>query len=53
MVLAPHDSSFIKQYHDRVEKELEAYPEFPIQHIVTFGNMKDFKYFGLIIFKQH
>ncbi len=27
MVLAPHDSSFIKQYHDRVEKELEAYPE--------------------------
>jgi ferrochelatase len=27
MVLAPHDSSFIKQYHDRVEKELEVYPE--------------------------
>lgn len=45
MVLAPHDSSFIKQYHDRVEKELTAYPEISYTAHRHFWQQDNFQVF--------
>ncbi|KAF1304948.1 ferrochelatase [Enterococcus saccharolyticus] len=45
MVLAPHDSSFIKQYHMRVENEVEAYPEIAYHAHCHFWQQEGFQVF--------